>query len=428
MGLISRALTPPPAVPAVALDTRTSEGLDAWLRTGDRTWSGEEISETTALKVSAFFAGIRYVSEDTGKLPWPVFRRGPNDDRERATDSPYWDLLHDEPNGWMDSFQFRELGTAIALLRGDFVAIKSIATRPGLRWPGVQRGDVIELLPVKPAHVTIEQREDYSIEYRVQMASGEPKVFNAREMFHLRGFSLDGVHGLSILAQARQALGLTVAIQKRGASVFKNGANPGGVYKHPGALSDRAFERLKEDIDDLKGEGAGGALILEEGMDWAQVGMTNEDAEYLGSLQFQIAEFCRFIRIAPHKLFELTRSTNNNIEHQSIEYVQDTLLTWGTRWDSAARRQVIPRASGLYAETNYDALLRPTTKDRNESFRVASGRPWMTGNEVRRANNLPRIDDDPSMDTVVLPKNLGNEGGDARREQQVDDPEASNAA
>lgn len=396
-GLISRALTRPKN-----LQITTPAELDAFLRRGYETWSGVDVSEQTAMNVSAFSAGVRYVSEDVGKLPWPVFRRKADDDRERATDSPYWSLLHDEPNAWMDSQQFRELGTAIALIRGDFVALKNVIN-------GVTR----ELLPVKPDHVNIEQLPDYGLIYTVRMASGEVKQFGPRDVFHFRGFSLDGVHGMSVLAMARQTLGLSLAIQRHGASTFKNRAQPSGVYKHPGELSDRAFERLKEDLDALKGEGAGGALILEEGMDWTQIGMTNEDAQYLGSAQFQIAEFCRHIRINPHKLFDLTRSTNNNIEHQSIEYVQDTLFTWGTRWDRAAKRQVIgkvgPRANE-YAETNYDAVLRTTAKERAEVARLAVGRPWMTGNEWRRFDNLPRVDDDPTMDEVIFPKNLDSGG------------------
>jgi len=379
------------------LDIKTSADLAAFILSGSDTWAGTQVSEQTAMNVAAFFAGIRYVSEDIGKLPWPVYERVSDDERRKATDSPYWRLLHDEPNGWQDSQQFRELGTTIAMLRGDFVALKNVV-----------RGEVRELLPVKPSHVVIEQDEGtYELTYRVRTKGGVME-FTQDQVFHFRGYSLDGVHGASILALARQDLGVSLALLKHGAATFKNGAKPGGVYKHPGELSERAFERLKADLDELKGEGAGGALILEEGMDWTQIGMSNEDAEFLASNRFQITQFSRWIRIAPHKLFELERSTFTNIEHQSIEYVQDTLMTWGQRWDSAARRQVLPRSAGLYAEHNYDAQLMTTSKERAEVGRIAVGRPWMTGNEFRRLNNLPPSDQE-DMDQVAQPKNLGPE-------------------
>jgi len=346
VGLIARALR------AKNLDINTSEDLAAFLRRGEPTWSGMEVSETTAMNVSAFAAGVRYVSEDVGKLPWPVYMRVSDDQRKRATDSPYWRLLHDAPNTWMDSQQFRELGTAITLLRGDFVALKNTVD-----------GGLRELLPVKPGHVTIEQLADFGLIYHVQMASGAEKHFAARDVFHLRGFSLDGVHGMSILGQARQALGLTMALQRHGAAVFKNAARPGGAYKHPGVLSDRAFGRLKSDLDELKGEGAGGALILEEGMDWiAQTGLSNEDAQYLGSQQFQITEFCRFIRIPPHKLFELTRSTNNNIEHQGDAHAPDVRGRTGVRGERRGARRlplaVVHRLGSGSALGDGDRLVR----------------------------------------------------------------------
>ena len=395
-GLISRALAP--SRPS-NLQITTPQELAAFLNRGSETWSGVEVTEQTAMNVSAFFAGIRYVSEDIAKLPWPVYRSEADGDRVRAKDSPYWALLHDSPNGWMDSQQFRELGTAIALLRGDFVCLQGVPRRDTTR----------ELLPLKPGHVVIEQLPDYGIVYHVRMSSGEVKDFPQRDVFHFRGFSFDGVHGVSILSVARQALGLALSIQKHGSGTFKNGAHPSGVFKHPGELSDRAYTRLKEDLDSLKGEGAGGALILEDGMDWTQIGMSNEDAQFLGSAQFSVTEFCRYIRIAPHKLFDLSHATFSNIEMQSIEYVQDTLYTWGRRWDLAAKRQVIGALRPEYAEINYEALLTPTTADRFAAYRIAAGRPWMTGNEIRRAENLPQMEDDESMDTAVLPLNLSTD-------------------
>lgn len=344
------------------------------------------------MHISAFFAGVRMISEDIGKLPFPVYRSISDDQRERARDTRWWKLLHDAPNAWMDSQQFRELLTTFAIMRGDGIALINRV-----------RNEARELLPVRPDRVTIEQLPDYGLIYHVTDSSGRLLDFLPRDVFHLRGFSLDGVSGVSVIKYARQTLGLSLALERHGASQFGNGAKPSGIYKHPSELSDRAYERVKQDIEDLKGEGTGGTLILEEGMDWQQVGLSNEDAQFLESRKFQISEVARWLRIPPHKLADLDRSTNNNIEHQSIEYITDTLLTWSGRWERAVKRQLIGPGD-LYAEILFDAMLRPTTKERFEAYRIATGRPWMSAAEVRQRENLP-FNDDPTLQEVFMPAN-----------------------
>ena len=42
----------------------------------------------------------------------------------------------------------------------------------------------------------------------------------------------------------------------------------------------------------------------------------------------KVADICRFFRVPPHKIQDLQRSTNNNIEHQGIEFVTMTMRPW----------------------------------------------------------------------------------------------------
>jgi phage portal protein BeeE len=62
-------------------------------------------------------------------------------------------------------------------------------------------------------------------------------------------------------------------------------------------------------------------------MEWVQTGMSNTDAQYLESRKFQNQQIYSLYRMPPHKVGELERSTNNNIEHQALEYVTDCLMT-----------------------------------------------------------------------------------------------------
>jgi hypothetical protein len=61
--------------------------------------------------------------------------------------------------------------------------------------------------------------------------------------------------------------------------------------------------------------------------------------------------------------------------------------------------------NSVFAELNFDALLRGTTKERYEAYQIAAGgnAPWMRRNEVRRRENLEPID---GLDEILQPLNM----------------------
>ena len=118
----------------------------------------------------------------------------------------------------------------------------------------------------------------------------------------------------------------------------------------------------------------------------------------------------------PHKVGHLEQSTNNNIEHQAIEYQQDTMLSWAKRWDNAFNEQVIT-GDGVFAELNLDSLLQADMKARHEALRISVGGPWMSRAEARALLNLPRIDDS-DMDKVITPLAVSVESAERERTKE----------
>lgn len=387
----------------------TSEGLDRLLRSVTPAWSGIGVTPKNALEVAAVFACVRVIAEDIGKLPFPVYAKSQDGEKERATSSPYWKLVHDAPNAWQSSQEFREYLTACALLRGNGFALKRGAP-----------GQVRELLPLPPEMVRIEQLPDFEVVYHVTMADGHEETLGRRDVFHLRGLSMDGgVSGISVVGLARQTIGSAMALERHAGRFFANGMQPGGVFEHPGTLSDAALAHLKASLkEEYAGENAFNTLVLEEGMKFHGVSLTHEDSQFLESRQFTVPEICRWFRVPPHKVHDLTRSTFSNIEHQSIEYVTDTLMPWGVRWDNAYNRQVIG-TNAVVAELLFEGLLRGTTRERYQAYQVAVGGPWMSRNEARRRENLPPV---AGLDDVLQPLNT-TPAGEMPAQEDEDGPD-----
>ena len=73
-----------------------------------------------------------------------------------------------------------------------------------------------------------------------------------------------------------------------------------------------------------------------------------------------------------HKIADLERSTNNNIEHQSIEFVTDTIVPWVTRLEQEVNVKLFgARAVGsVYTKMAVNALMRGDAKSRAEFYRT----------------------------------------------------------
>lgn len=110
-------------------------------------------------------------------------------------------------------------------------------------------------------------------------------------------------------------------------------------------------------------------------------------------------------------------STNNNIEHQSLEFVMYTMLPWFKRWEENINMQLLTpaeRRAGYYIEFKIDALLRGDAKSRAEAYAAGRQWGWLSVNDIRRLENMPAI---ANGDIYMMPMNFA----EASKEVQAAD-------
>jgi HK97 family phage portal protein len=372
VGLVSRLARPRAESDADRLN-RAIRG------TGALTRSGARVTEATALRVADVYKCVRVVAEDVAKLPLILYRRLPGGGKERATDHPLYRLLHDEPNGLQTSFAWREMLQGHIELRGNAYAFKVRV-----------RGQIKELLPIHPAKVSVRRRDDWEPVYTF-----DGKDYGRADILHLAGLSDDGISGLSPIALHRESVGLALATLEHGAKLFGNGARPSGVLKHPGVLSDPAAERLKESFEEKHGgENMLRTALLEDGVTWEAVGMTSEDAQYLGTRQFQRTDIAGLWRLPPHKIGDLDKATFSNIEHQSQEYIDDSIVPRLVRWEQRLNLDLLTPAERLvyFFEFLTAGSIRGDTKTRYAAYQSAINTGWMSPNEARVRENMNPVE------------------------------------
>jgi HK97 family phage portal protein len=358
--------------------------------------SGVSVSEDTALNYAAVWQAVTLIAGDVGSLPLVFYKRLKDGGKERDTTHKLYYLLHDAPNPEMSAMVFRETLQAHLLTWGNAYAE---IERDGY-------GRVAGLWPLVPSQVQ-PIRERGQLLYRVTVESREI-LLPARDVLHVPGIGFDGLVGYSPIQKARESLGLLAASEKFGASFFGNGSTFGGLLKHPGKLGEKAEKNLRESLA-AKHQGADKAhrfVILEEGMDYAKLGVDPDSAQFLETRQFQIAEVARWFNLPLHKLREMEHSSvRANIEQEALDYVTSTLRPWLSRWEQELRRKLIsPLERNIqHIEFVIEGLLRGDIESRYNAYAVGRNWGWLSANDVRLIENLNPI---PGGDTYLSPMNM----------------------
>ena len=347
------------------------------------TQSGAYVDQETALNYAAVWASVRVISETVAQLPWKTYRRTARGKKEAGEHPVAW-LLHTQPNPESSAFRWKRAAVADCLVWGNAYAE---IERDG-------SGRPLNLWPIHPSRVKVERDAVGDLVYRVRAQDNTDVILRAADVLHFRGIGDDDIVGTSVIAKARQSIGLGLAMESFGSSFFGNGTNMGGTLTHPGKLSKEARTNLEDSMRSRAGgKNALKTIVLEEGMKFERMGIPPEDAQFLESRTFQVLEVARWFRVPPHKLYDLSRATWNNIEHQSIEFVTDTIVPWTCNLEEEANLKLFGRQqrSTHYTKFALQALLRGDTASRFSAYATARQWGWLSVNDIRELEDMNPI-------------------------------------
>ena len=355
--------------------------------------SGKNVNEFTAMQTTAVYACVRILSETLAALPLQLYRYTPGG-KERVYDHPLYHLLHDEPNPEMTSFIFRETLMSHLLIWGNAYAQ---IIRDKL-------GRVQGLYPLRPDKMTVCRDENGQIYYIYTKTTDEnPAIkpygqvpLRKDEVLHIPGLGFDGLVGYSPIAMARNAVGMTMACEEYGASFFANGASPSGVLEHPGVLKDPAKVRDSWNAVYQGSANAHKVAVLEEGMKYQQIGIPPEEAQFLETRKFQLNEIARLYRIPPHMIGDLEKSSFNNIEQQSMEFVKYTLDPWVIRWEQAMQKALFlpEEKKQFFLKFNVNGLMRGDYESRMTGYSIGRQNGWLSANDIREMEDMNPVPDE----------------------------------
>lgn len=352
---------------------------------GGRSSAGVAVTPESALALPILQNCVTLLAETVAQLPLELFQRKDKGQRDAAINHPLYDVLRYQPNPFQTPCEYMERHQGAAGLRGN--AFSFIDRR--------EDGNVTALWSLKNEQVQVLKGADLLPYYRIGTSESVPM----RMVHHVRWFGTNPYVGLSPIELHADAIGLTQAVRQYTGKSFANGVAVSGVIERPREAPAIKDQGTVDKIVDQWGQKFGGmdnakkVALLQEGMTFKPVSMTNVDAEIVGIMKLTGLDIARIYKIPLPMVNDLEKSNYNTLEQLMIQFVVFALLPWVKRHEQAMMRDfLLPKdRRDYFIEFNLSGLLRGDQKSRYEAYAIGRQWGWLSVNDIRRLENMPPV-------------------------------------
>lgn len=385
--------TPPPPTAADAVEQRSllsigDPAFAAYFGLGVPNYTGVTIGETTALSISAVWRATALISGTIASLRSGAVQENSDGSRERVA-------------SWLDSpggpggptpFEFWETVMVHLLLHGNAYLLH-------IRNGG---GGLIGLYPIHPCAVSVDRLPNGVMKtYRVTLDDGTVREYTDLDLLHIPALSTDGIRGLGPLQIARNSLGIAIAADRAAGKMFSQGAFLSGMVTPEEDVQEEEAKAIKAGLDASTAgwENAGTIAVINKKLKFTPWTMSNEDAQFLQSRQFQIEEIARWFGVPPYELMQTEKQTSwgTGIEAQQRGLARQVIGPWTERLEQRVSR-LLP--TGRRLDFDFHELEKPTPEAEVSLLIQQVGGGIMTVNEARAVRNLPPV---PGGDVLQQP-------------------------
>jgi HK97 family phage portal protein len=379
------------------------------------------VTAETVIQIPEVYDCLQVLSQSIAQLPFFVYEAGPDGSRRRIADHPVTKLLDEQANITQETtaFELRQQMTwDAALYRNAYAEIRPT------------RGRVpFELVRFDPRDVAVKSNpQTGQFLYVVRDGANTRRVL-PEEMLHLRVTPLerDNLRGKSMLETGYRVFSRALVMEDYTYRFFENDATPGGIIEYAAKIKTiEDAEFLREKWQRLFGGRNRNKIgVIDDGGKFTSVPTDNKTAQFIETYKEVALSICRLWRIQPHKIGLLDQATNNNIEHQALEFVIDTLTPWIRMWEQAVKRDLLTDPRN-YAHHNVAVLLRGDLKSRYESYAHARNWGWLSVDDIREIEGLNPLPNGLGK-TYLEPLNMVPAGTDRAQLQQRQPPQPNSA-
>lgn len=399
-----KSASPSPAAPLASGTTLASPApwFVNWANGNPGGESAPVVNEITMLNYLAVYSCVSLIAGCIASLPLITYRRNEaKRTRVRATDANVYRVLRDEFNPRMSSAVARETMTGHLLTWGNEFG-QIVRNKSG--------SEVLQINPLGPDVIDV-RIENGAQAYDVY-ERGTGKILRtlaADEMIHVPSIGYDGICGYAQARIARDVIRAGMSADREAERFASRGFRPPGAIKMPlGKKFGSRQEAIKfqEDFKQIhmSTDGATKVVVLQDGAEWQDIGVSMEAAQMLEGRQFTRGEIAGMYKVPPHMIGDVEKSTSwgTGIAEQVDGFVKFTLMSWLVKKEQEYNRKLFGGSAEMYAEHLLEALERADIVKRTQAIKEQILMGMRSPNEGRELENMnPR----EGGDVYLLPLN-----------------------
>lgn len=333
------------------------------------------------LQIVTVYACVRVIAETLGMLPINLYDTS-DKNKVKLADHPLTRCLAISPNSYQTSAEFMEYLATSVCLEGNFYAqiIRN------------SDGQVCELWPLNPYSVGVYQDSQNSkVYYSFKTKNGKVIKTTERDIFHVKIFSLDGYKGVSALTYARSILDLENKMTEYANNVFTNGSICNGAICVPTKLNQDAYADTQDVIEEQFAGSGMRPMLLEGGATWQSIQISAQDSQFLETRRFNREEIAKIFRVPAHMVGDMEHSTFSNIEHQSLEFMTNTMSPYLRKIEQRIVKQLLSEDEQKIYKPRFNlaSALKGDLNSRYSAYNTAINCGILCPDEIREVEDLP---------------------------------------
>ena len=343
------------------------------------------MSFDSSLTLSAFYRAVTIKSGVLSSLPYKLYKKTSTGRVEiRPSEHPVARMFSKKVNSKMTKTVFLERAMGAYDIHGNHFAL--------INFNGV--GQAEELIYLKKNEVHVFETSS-GVFYKVE---GIMDPLGSDKIIHVPNFG-DGLLGKSVLEKAAEDFAMQMNTRDYGSKFFGSGGKPIGIFIPKGTVTPAQGAQVVNNWEKAKNHS--GDVALPFGWEYKELQVAPAEAGFLGASEASVADVARWTGVPIHKLFNMSAATRNNVEHQGIEFLQDTMSPIGAKFENEHNTKLLNLESeqDMYLEFNWDAYIKTDTATKAEAYAKYVQNAIKTPNQIRALNNDEAI---PGADELFI--------------------------
>ncbi len=369
---------------------------------------GVSVNPKAVSGIPAVHAAVTFASEAVAVLPMRVWR-GDDPIKERVNGTWQARVFREAPNPLQSSFLFWEIVQASLDYRNNAYIwkTKDANGRVSMIW-ALHPDQVLPLRTTKTKEVVykITFGDNFPLPYEAIGYSS--LTVNSSTILHIRGRGgIAEIIAPTPIELFKTSLGVAIAKQNHEAHLFENGAQGGLVVSFPAGVKKEQADLWRDDFDSNHAgvKNAGKTKVVGGGAEVKQIGMTQQDAQFVESVNLSVLDVARIFRV-PAWFLGVSDKTEKPMspEHEQQRWLLHGLNPRLSRIEAALNADTDLFGSGQdYAAFDTANLIRGDLATEAEvSLKKVQSGQWLV-DEARAKDNLAPLPNGLGQIPQIIP-------------------------